>query len=294
MKHKILTIIVMLAVMVAMTEIAAAEYDPWGSNDTIPDPTLWLYLEGSEYTPGTSSENTWVNEGWYKVVNYEHGQTYTDYVDVIAHHRINYAKDVNFYAWVNNPSLIDSFTIGNAQLYLDGAYSTTRVSSKSVPTFTFTDSRLNTGNPLDLDPSTHQGQPGYYLRTNIGNVPRVPNFNFGDPDLSTIIENPDEPSGYSPGETKLPWDPSKLNSYVRVPITYTITSDTSKDLSGLALVIHFDAHNHELSGCDKKHQSQTANSHDSVIIPEFATIAIPIAAVLGLVFFFQNKKNKQE
>ncbi|MDD5616171.1 MAG: PEF-CTERM sorting domain-containing protein [Candidatus Methanoperedens sp.] len=29
-------------------------------------------------------------------------------------------------------------------------------------------------------------------------------------------------------------------------------------------------------------------------IPEFATVAIPIAAVLGLVFFFQQRKNKKE
>jgi len=29
-------------------------------------------------------------------------------------------------------------------------------------------------------------------------------------------------------------------------------------------------------------------------IPEFATVAIPIAAVLGLVFFFQQRKIKKE
>ena len=30
------------------------------------------------------------------------------------------------------------------------------------------------------------------------------------------------------------------------------------------------------------------------VIPEFATVAIPIAAVLGLVFIFQQRKNKKE
>ena len=30
------------------------------------------------------------------------------------------------------------------------------------------------------------------------------------------------------------------------------------------------------------------------IIPEFSTVAIPIAAVLGLVFFFQHRKKKEE
>ncbi|MDP2841560.1 MAG: PEF-CTERM sorting domain-containing protein [Candidatus Methanoperedens sp.] len=29
-------------------------------------------------------------------------------------------------------------------------------------------------------------------------------------------------------------------------------------------------------------------------MPEFSTIAIPIAAVLGLVFFFQHRKKKEE
>ncbi len=29
-------------------------------------------------------------------------------------------------------------------------------------------------------------------------------------------------------------------------------------------------------------------------IPEFSTVALPIAAVLGLVFFFQHRKNKKE
>ena len=29
-------------------------------------------------------------------------------------------------------------------------------------------------------------------------------------------------------------------------------------------------------------------------IPEFPTVALPIAAVIGLVFFFQHKKRKEE
>ena len=30
------------------------------------------------------------------------------------------------------------------------------------------------------------------------------------------------------------------------------------------------------------------------LVPEFPTVALPIAAVIGLVFFFQQKKNKKE
>ncbi|MDD5616278.1 MAG: PEF-CTERM sorting domain-containing protein [Candidatus Methanoperedens sp.] len=35
-------------------------------------------------------------------------------------------------------------------------------------------------------------------------------------------------------------------------------------------------------------------SHNLTYVPEFATVAIPIAAVLGLVFFFQHRKKKEE
>ncbi len=41
---------------------------------------------------------------------------------------------------------------------------------------------------------------------------------------------------------------------------------------------------------DEAEAIATAN----VKIPEFSTVAIPIAAVLGLVFFFQQRKNKKE
>lgn len=37
-----------------------------------------------------------------------------------------------------------------------------------------------------------------------------------------------------------------------------------------------------------------ADASVGAFIPEFSTIALPIAAVLGLVFFFQQRKNKKE
>ncbi len=33
---------------------------------------------------------------------------------------------------------------------------------------------------------------------------------------------------------------------------------------------------------------------DIIAIPEFPTVALPVAAVIGLVFFFHNRKNKEE
>ena len=138
----------------------------------------------------------------------------------------------------------------------------------------FVDSSTQTGGPLDPDPEKHQGQTGYWVRTNIGDVPAVPDFSFGNPDDGSF-------------------DPDELDSYVRVPVTYTLTSDTDKDLT--QLIIHYDAHNTD-SDVAGALQSNTANSHDSSSynVPEFATIAIPVAAVLGLLFFFNHRKKRGE
>ena len=54
-------------------------------------------------------------------------------------------------------------------------------------------------------------------------------------------------------------------------------------------VIKFDSGN----GVVAEWPISTSTAVDTAI-PEFATVAIPIAAVLGLVFFFQQRKNKKE
>ena len=59
--------------------------------------------------------------------------------------------------------------------------------------------------------------------------------------------------------------------------------------------IHYDAHNMD-TDVDGSLQSSTPNSHDSASynVPEFSTIAIPIASILGLLFFFNHRKRRKE
>ena len=256
--------------VLAMTGTVSAEYDPWATNLTLDDPSLWLYIEGSTYNPSTSGD-AWVAESWVNPVEFSHDATYTDYVDVIAHNTQNYAENPHFFVWVTDDTLISSITVGQAQLFLNGVYNKT-CGDPALTMSTFVDSSTQTGDTLSPNPKKHQGQEGYRVRIQIGDVPAVPDFLFGNPDDGT-------------------WDPTKLKSYVRVPVTYTLTSDTTQDLT--SLVIHYDAHNMD-TDVKGALQSSTANSHDSSTynIPEFATIAIPIVALLGLVAFYRRKQKK--
>jgi hypothetical protein len=269
--------LVVLSAMVVFVTPAVAEegYDPWITDFNLTDPALWLYIEGSTYNPSTSGD-TWTAESWVNPVAFSYGATYTDYVDVIAHSKQNYAENPYFFVWVKDDTLISSITVGQALLFLGGTDQGLWGDS-ALTTDTFVDTSNQTGDQNDPDPNKHQGQTGYWVRIRIGNVPAVPDFSFGDP-----VPEPGEPY----------FDPANLKSYVRVPVTYTLTSDTTKDLT--TLVIHYDAHNMD-SDTDGALQSSTANSHDSssYYIPEFTTIAIPVAAILGLLFFFNHRKRKE-
>ena len=268
----VLATIAVSTLVLAMSGTVSAEYDPWGTDPIIDDPPLWLYIEGSTYNPITSGD-TWIAESWINPVEFSHGGIYTDYVDVIAHHKGNYAKNPYFFVWVTDDALISSITVGQAHLFLYGDDQGV-CGDSALTTSVFVDSSTQTGGTLDTNPKHHQGQTGYWVRTQIGDVPRVPNFSFGNPvpELGESYFNPDN-----------------LTAYVRVPVIYTLTSDETKDLT--ALVIHYDAHNNEV---ESKLQSNTANSHDSSTynVPEFTTIAIPIVALLGLVAFYRRKQKK--
>lgn len=266
--------VVMLSAMVVFVTPAVAEegYDPWVTDPTLDDPTLWLYIEGSTYNPSTSGD-TWTAESWVNPVAFSHGAPYTDYVDVIAHNKQNYAENPYFFVWVKDDTLISSITVGQAHLFLGGTDKGPWGNS-ALTTSTFVDSSNQTSVPLSPNPKTHQGQTGYWVRIRIGDVPAVPDFLFGDPTEGTF-------------------DPTKLKSYVKVPVTYTLTSDTTKDLT--TLVIHYDAHNMDTDTAGA-HQSSTANSHDSSsTIPEFSTLAIPmIIAILSGLFFLNHRKRREE
>ncbi len=76
------------------------------------------------------------------------------------------------------------------------------------------------------------------------------------------------------------------NLYVDIAITSSNPSDR----------IHIDSVGTHMVGPDEVGFTGNPYSHDLTWqqIPEFPTIALPIAAVIGLVFFFQQRKNKEE
>jgi hypothetical protein len=71
--------------------------------------------------------------------------------------------------------------------------------------------------------------------------------------------------------------------------TYQFTTSYTPDLANLDAEVQF-------TGTDSQ-DTKLKISHGCTggqNIPEFPTVALPIAAVIGLVFFFQHKKKKEE
>ncbi len=97
----------------------------------------------------------------------------------------------------------------------------------------------------------------------------------GDADLTTV-----KPSGYEsfPNE----------QSYIVPEEILTITSD----LAGKDLRLNT-WHEDWPTECTHKNDFKTVKDTFSAI-PEFPTVALPIAAIIGLLFFFQHRKNKEE
>ncbi len=64
--------------------------------------------------------------------------------------------------------------------------------------------------------------------------------------------------------------------------------------NGHAYFLDFKVKKNNGGTIETNRQIGSATTIGHATIPEFATIAMPIAAVLGLVFFFQQRKNKEE
>ncbi|KAF5433441.1 hypothetical protein C5S39_01655, partial [Candidatus Methanophagaceae archaeon] len=72
----------------------------------------------------------------------------------------------------------------------------------------------------------------------------------------------------------------------------TVDVDITLDTSTSAVKVHFAA-----VGADEDNRAnaKVPPSHDVMYqVPEFATIAIPVAAILGLLFFFNHRKKRGE
>ena len=82
------------------------------------------------------------------------------------------------------------------------------------------------------------------------------------------------------------FNPDNADYYVRVP--FTINFITTPEV-GFTLYVYA---KNDLTG---KEHAKTAYSHDDgyTHVPEFSTIAIPVAAILGLLFFFNHRKRRK-
>ena len=82
------------------------------------------------------------------------------------------------------------------------------------------------------------------------------------------------------------FNPDNADYYIKVP--FTINFKTTPEV-GFTLYVYA---KNDLTG---KEHAKTAYSHDGGFthVPEFSTIAIPVAAILGLFFFFNHRKRRK-
>ncbi len=244
MIDKTVVIIFLLALIIPLS--AAEEEEE--------DPVLWVWSDGAVYH--STDTNGWLNESFVK--ESAPSTTYSDNVNVLAHHKLLEARDVNLRIWVTDNSTISNVVAGRAVLYKGGVPQGEQGSPQQIFTST------------DFKQGKHLGVDGYYIiYNNIGNVPRVPDFSFGDPELGT-------------------WNESNVTNYVTVPVQVTFTTPPQS-----GYMINFEAGN--ISVLPKKYRSVTAYSKDCthIIIPEFTFIALPIASILAVMFIMQRRKRKE-
>jgi hypothetical protein len=167
----------------------------------------------------------------------------------------NVAQDVDLKFFVNDASNIEDITIGTAKRIVSGVEIGINDGSPSSP-------ETSSFSAVGPDPPVPAGYGVQYL---IGDIPWHGNTDdVGNPqdDLSTF-------------------NPDAADFYVRVP--FTINFEQPPEV-GFTLYLYA-----ENDGV------KTAYSHDGgyTHVPEFSTIAIPVASILGLLFFFNHRKHKK-
>jgi len=191
------------------------------------------------------------------------GTTFLGNVTVLNHapsQSSNVAYDVYLKLFVYNASNIKSITIGTAKRIQPGG-------SPIIPN-TNSSQIVETFNAIPSVPTDPPYPAGYGVNYSIGDIPWHGNTDaVGNPqdDLNTF-------------------NPDAADCYIRVP--FTINFHNPPEV-GFTLYIYA-----ENDDTDVK----TAYSHDTgyTHVPEFTTIAIPVAAIFGLLFFFNHRKHRKE
>jgi hypothetical protein len=194
------------------------------------------------------------------------GTTFSGNIIVLNHapsQSSNVAQEVYLKFFVYDASTIESITIGTAE----------RIQPLTTPFPTIvkpnpdSDSSAKTFDAPIPSVSTDPPYPaGYGVQYLIGDIPWHGNTDaVGNPQDDINTFNPDA-----------------ADCYIRVP--FTINFKTTP-YAGFTLYIY--AENDETD-------VKTAYSHDGGIthVPEFSTIAIPVAAIFGLLFFFNHRKRR--
>jgi hypothetical protein len=229
----------------------------------VEDPTLWVVPDQpTRYI--NSSPNQLLDQTIVEDVNM--GTEFS--ANVLVLHKagsVDPAQDVSLKFFVLSQSdaqNIINITVGTAQRIEYGVL-TEDPNDDADPNV-----KILTLSPVTPDPPFPTGYGASYL---IGDIPQVNNGdNFGNPQDDLATFNPDNAS-----------------CYIKIPFTVYFTEEP---YNGFVLGVYAE---NSLTGKDKAH---TAYSHDAGYyqeIPEFATIAMPVAGILGLFLFFNHRKRKQ-
>ena len=171
------------------------------------------------------------------------------------------AETVYLKFFVLNASNIDDITIGTAKRIQPGTPPTVDdPNPNSTP-----DVETSTFSYVAKDAPVPAGWGVKYL---IGDIP----FSGGPSQTGNIDDDN--------------FNPDNASYYIRVP--FTINFITTPEV-GFTLYAYAE---NDLTG---KEHAKTAYSHDGgyTHVPEFSTIAIPVAAILGLLFFFNHRKRRK-
>ena len=108
--------------------------------------------------------------------------------------------------------------------------------------------------------------PGWLVEYPIGDIPKYANDKYGNPDEGVDSFHPED-----------------AECYITVPITINFIESPEQ-----GFIIYVYAENPD-------NKVKTVWSHDAAFynVPEFATIAIPVAMILGLLFFFNHRKRRE-
>lgn len=178
------------------------------------------------------------------------------------------AIKVNLTFFVRDNSSIQNITIGTSKR-INGTSTMDPNNNSNSSVVTFQQADFAWMNDVPGPPGN-----GYYVRYLIGEIP----FSGG----------PSVTGNYN-GTQITDFNLDAAWCYIKVPFTINFSTVPEQ---GFILYVYA---NNSIQGQDKAH---TAWSHDGAFyqgeIPEFSTIAIPIAAVLGLLFFFNHRKRREE